>query len=167
MFVHCIYRASRYLEIAPAAGWVPAWRSPCIAVVVVGSVAISLLVLWLLVSKEQHNRLLKAMLPGKVIKQLQVRSGQGTCMLSYPMSRDAQFKRPLANCQGYFPRVRSSLCAVFAATDLLKAANATCVQAGENAIAQEYSDVTVLFSDIVSVSRGPFGAVDVRPDAVN
>ena len=84
--------------------------------------AISLLVLWLLVSKEQHNRLLKAMLPGKVIKQLQVRSGQGTCMLSSPMSRDIHFKRPIASCPGYLSRVRSSLCAVFAASDLHVAA---------------------------------------------
>ncbi|KAG2453010.1 hypothetical protein HYH02_002346 [Chlamydomonas schloesseri] len=87
-----LYNVQWYLEIAPVDGWVPAWRGPCIAAVVVGSAAVSLLVLWLLVSKEQHNRLLKAMLPGKVIKQL---------------------------------------------------------QAGETAIAQEYSAVTVLFSDIV------------------
>ncbi|GIL62924.1 hypothetical protein Vafri_17126 [Volvox africanus] len=60
-----------YLEMAPRGGWVPPWRAPCLAAVVVGSALISLLVMWLLVSKEQHNRLLKAMLPRKVIQQLQ------------------------------------------------------------------------------------------------
>ncbi|GIL69787.1 hypothetical protein Vretimale_10163 [Volvox reticuliferus] len=60
-----------YLEIAPEAGWVPRWRAPCLAAVVVGAALVSLLVLWLLVSKEQHNRLLRAMLPRKVIQQLQ------------------------------------------------------------------------------------------------
>eukprot|EP00198_Chlamydomonas_reinhardtii_P005097 XP_001694433.1 guanylate cyclase [Chlamydomonas reinhardtii] len=70
-----------YLEVAPAAGWAPAWRGPCIAAVVVGSVAISLLVLWLLVSKEQHTRLLKAMLPDQVLAQLQ--DGEGTVAEEY------------------------------------------------------------------------------------
>ena len=72
---------TRYLEVAPAAGWAPAWRGPCIAAVVVGSVAISLLVLWLLVSKEQHTRLLKAMLPDQVLAQLQ--DGEGTVAEEY------------------------------------------------------------------------------------
>ncbi|KAG2453013.1 hypothetical protein HYH02_002349 [Chlamydomonas schloesseri] len=76
------YNLLWYLEIAPVDGWVPAWRGPCIAAVVVGSAAVSLLVLWLLVSKEQHNRLLKAMLPGKVIKQLQ--EGESTVAQEYP-----------------------------------------------------------------------------------
>ncbi|KAG2425644.1 hypothetical protein HXX76_013489 [Chlamydomonas incerta] len=76
------YNLLWYLELEPVDGWVPAWRGPCIAAVVVGSVAVSLLVLWLLVSKEQHNRLLKAMLPGKVIKQLQ--DGESTVAQEYP-----------------------------------------------------------------------------------
>ncbi|KAG2431564.1 hypothetical protein HXX76_009578 [Chlamydomonas incerta] len=75
------YNLLWHLELAPADGWVPAWRGPCIAAVVVGSVAVSLLVLWLLVSKEQHNRLLKAMLPDQVIAQLQ--DGEGTVAQQY------------------------------------------------------------------------------------
>ena len=59
------------LEVSPAAGWVPEWRDPCIVAVVVGSVAVSLLVLWLLVTREKHNMLLQAMLPEKVIWRLQ------------------------------------------------------------------------------------------------
>ncbi|KXZ54307.1 hypothetical protein GPECTOR_5g392 [Gonium pectorale] len=59
------------LELRPRGGWVPAWRNPCIAAVVLGSVLVALLVLWLLVSREQHNRLLQEMLPPKVIQQLQ------------------------------------------------------------------------------------------------
>ncbi|KAG2446481.1 hypothetical protein HYH02_008472 [Chlamydomonas schloesseri] len=59
------------LEVSPAAGWVPAWRDPCIAAVVVGSCLVSLLVLWLLVTREKHNMLLQAMLPEKVIWRLQ------------------------------------------------------------------------------------------------
>ncbi len=38
----------------------------------VSSFLISLLVLWLLLALEQHSSLLRAMLPGKVIRQLQV-----------------------------------------------------------------------------------------------
>ncbi|GLC63945.1 hypothetical protein PLESTF_000101600 [Pleodorina starrii] len=65
------HRCSRYLELSPAGGWVPHWRDACLVAVVIGSCAVSLLVLWLLVSREQHNRLLRAMLPRKVIRQLQ------------------------------------------------------------------------------------------------
>ncbi|GLC55960.1 hypothetical protein PLESTB_001049300 [Pleodorina starrii] len=60
-----------YLELSPAGGWMPHWRDACLVAVVIGSCAVSLLVLWLLVSREQHNRLLRAMLPRKVIRQLQ------------------------------------------------------------------------------------------------
>ncbi|PNH05707.1 hypothetical protein TSOC_008025 [Tetrabaena socialis] len=69
-----------HLELAPEGGWVPSWRDPCIAAVVVGSTLVSLLVLWLLMSKEQHNSLLREMLPKKVIRQLQpgFESGLGT-----------------------------------------------------------------------------------------
>ncbi|KXZ53265.1 hypothetical protein GPECTOR_7g1159 [Gonium pectorale] len=59
------------LEVAPASGWVPSWRDPCIAAAVVGSVIVSALVAWLLVARERHDALLSAMLPRKVISQLQ------------------------------------------------------------------------------------------------
>ncbi|KAG2429902.1 hypothetical protein HXX76_010682 [Chlamydomonas incerta] len=66
-----VYNLQWVLELAPVGGWVPAWRNPCIAAVVVGSFIVSMLVLWLLVSRAQHDRLLRAMLPDKVIQQLQ------------------------------------------------------------------------------------------------
>ncbi|PNH04275.1 Soluble guanylate cyclase 88E, partial [Tetrabaena socialis] len=87
-----VYNLVWHLELAPEGGWVPSWRDPCIAAVVVGSTLVSLLVLWLLMSKEQHNSLLREMLPKKVIRQL---------------------------------------------------------QKGDNAIAQQFDCVTILFSDIV------------------
>ncbi|GIL49522.1 hypothetical protein Vafri_5851 [Volvox africanus] len=59
------------LEVAPAGGWVPPWRDPCIAAVVVGSVVVSGLVLWVVVAQEKHNMLLRAMLPRKIILRLQ------------------------------------------------------------------------------------------------
>ncbi|KXZ53266.1 hypothetical protein GPECTOR_7g1160 [Gonium pectorale] len=59
------------LEVAPAGGWEPKWRDPCIAAVVVGSVVVSALVAWLLMTREKHHTLLSAMLPKKVISQLQ------------------------------------------------------------------------------------------------
>ncbi|KAG2490148.1 hypothetical protein HYH03_011452 [Edaphochlamys debaryana] len=86
------YNLVWYLELSPSGGWYPSWVAPCVAAVVVGSLAVALLVLWLLLSRAQHDRLLRAMLPPKVIKQL---------------------------------------------------------QSGETAIAQEYGNVTILFSDIV------------------
>ncbi|EFJ43271.1 guanylyl and adenylyl cyclase family member [Volvox carteri f. nagariensis] len=60
-----------HLELSPRGGWAPPWRAPCLAAVVLGALLVALLVLWLLVSQEQHNRLLRAMLPGRVIRQLQ------------------------------------------------------------------------------------------------
>ncbi len=54
------------LEVSPESGWVPAWRDPCIVAVVVCSCLVSLLMLWLLVTREKHNMLLQAMLPEKV-----------------------------------------------------------------------------------------------------
>ncbi|GFR47963.1 hypothetical protein Agub_g9767 [Astrephomene gubernaculifera] len=59
------------LEVSPEAGWQPVWRNPCLAAVVVGSLAVSVLVLWLLLTREKHNMLLQAMLPRKVIWRLQ------------------------------------------------------------------------------------------------
>ncbi|KAG2490146.1 hypothetical protein HYH03_011450 [Edaphochlamys debaryana] len=70
-----------YLELSPSGGWYPPWVAPCVAAVVVGSVAVALLVLWLLLSRAQHDRLLRAMLPPKVIKQLQ--SGVTTIAQEY------------------------------------------------------------------------------------
>lgn len=54
------------LEVAPAAGWVPGWRDPCIAAVLVGSAVLSVMLLWSQVVQEKHNMLLLAMLPEKV-----------------------------------------------------------------------------------------------------
>ncbi|PNH12995.1 Soluble guanylate cyclase 88E [Tetrabaena socialis] len=59
------------LEVSPQSGWEPSWRNPCIAAVVLGSVLVSVLVLWLLVTREKHDMLLTAMLPPKVIRRLQ------------------------------------------------------------------------------------------------
>ncbi|PNH02291.1 Soluble guanylate cyclase gcy-31 [Tetrabaena socialis] len=58
------------LQVEPFAGWEPAWRAPCVAAVLLASAAVSLLVLWLLVSRERHDMLLCSMLPKRVIKQL-------------------------------------------------------------------------------------------------
>ncbi|GIL74056.1 hypothetical protein Vretifemale_3970 [Volvox reticuliferus] len=75
------YNLQWVFEVAPASGWVPLWRDPCIAAVVVGSVVVSALVLWLMLTREKHNRLLRAMLPRKVIQQLQ--KGQQTVVEEY------------------------------------------------------------------------------------
>ncbi|KXZ53263.1 hypothetical protein GPECTOR_7g1157 [Gonium pectorale] len=70
------------LEVAPAGGWEPKWRDPCIAAVVVGSFVVSTLVAWLLVAREKHDALLRAMLPRKVISQLQ--RGEATVVEEFP-----------------------------------------------------------------------------------
>ncbi|KAG2486489.1 hypothetical protein HYH03_014792 [Edaphochlamys debaryana] len=59
------------LEVSPQSGWAPAWRNPCIAAVVVGSVLAAALVMGLMVAREKHDMLLHAMLPRKVIRRLQ------------------------------------------------------------------------------------------------
>ena len=101
----------------PAAFPAPPLPTFTAAAVVVGSFLVSLLVLWLLVTRAQHDRLLRAMLPDKVIQQL---------------------------------------------------------QDGESDIVQQFSTVTILFSDIVGCVRGgralPEGLVvvafvTVSPDA--
>ncbi|EFJ42540.1 guanylyl and adenylyl cyclase family member, partial [Volvox carteri f. nagariensis] len=75
------YNLQWVFEVAPAAGWVPAWRDPCLAAVIIGSVVVSSLVLWLLLTREKHNLLLRAMLPRKVIRQLQ--RGEQTVVEEY------------------------------------------------------------------------------------
>jgi hypothetical protein len=46
------------LELAPAAGWAPAWRTPLLALVLVVSAALGLLLLGLLVNRQQQAWLL-------------------------------------------------------------------------------------------------------------
>ncbi|GLI61438.1 hypothetical protein VaNZ11_003801 [Volvox africanus] len=75
------YNLEWEFEVAPASGWAPSWRDPCIAAVVVGSVVVSALVLWLMLTRERHNLLLRAMLPRKVIQQLQ--KGRRTVVEEY------------------------------------------------------------------------------------
>lgn len=47
------------LSLAPAAGWVPAWRAPLLALVVVVSFMLGLLLLGLMVNRQQQIWLLK------------------------------------------------------------------------------------------------------------
>ncbi len=70
------------LEVAPEGGWEPRWRDPCLAAVVVGSCLVCCLVLWLLVTREKHTMLLRAMLPRKVIRRLQ--RGEQTVVEEFP-----------------------------------------------------------------------------------
>ena len=49
------------LVVQPAAGWVPSWRDPMLAMVVIASAAIGLLVAAVLVSRHQQAWLLKEM----------------------------------------------------------------------------------------------------------
>lgn len=58
------------LEIAPEGGWKPEWRDPCIAAVVVGSALVSVLLMQLMLTQEQHAGLLREMLPPQAIKEL-------------------------------------------------------------------------------------------------
>ena len=52
------------LVVQPAAGWVPSWRDPMLAMVVIASAAIGLLVAAVLVSRHQQAWLLKEMKVG-------------------------------------------------------------------------------------------------------
>ncbi|GLC58179.1 Ribosome-binding factor PSRP1, chloroplastic [Pleodorina starrii] len=60
------------LEVYPeeAAGWQPYWRSPLLAVVVILSVAVSVMLFAALVLRQRHSMFLEAMLPKKAISVL-------------------------------------------------------------------------------------------------
>jgi hypothetical protein len=58
------------LRLEPEDGWVPAWRAPLIAVVVVVSVLLSLLLAMVLVSRAQHKQLLHVLVPRNVLREL-------------------------------------------------------------------------------------------------
>ncbi len=65
-----VYDATWQFDVAPANGWTPEWRNPCIAAVAVGSMVIALLQLRLLLIQERHAALLREMMPKHAIEQL-------------------------------------------------------------------------------------------------
>lgn len=59
------------LCVSPSGGWRPAWYGGLVALIVILSIAVSLLVLMMLVGRRQHLVLLQSMMPSKVIRHLQ------------------------------------------------------------------------------------------------
>lgn len=66
-----IFGTEWQFSIAPSDGWVPAWRDPCIAAVVVGSLIMALLLLRLQISQERHAMLLRTVLPKRALTRVQ------------------------------------------------------------------------------------------------
>ncbi|KXZ51687.1 hypothetical protein GPECTOR_11g138 [Gonium pectorale] len=65
-----LFKAEWVLRVYPVGGWTPSWFGGMLAGVILLAVALSILLLTVLVSRRQHQLLLKAVLPKDMIREL-------------------------------------------------------------------------------------------------